>query len=217
MEPNEIMTVQEVAEYLRVSERTVYDWAQKGEIPAGKLGNVWRFSRPEVQAWVARRLGSESRPEEGGHSGFRALLPESRICFFEGGRKSEILGALIDRLAHAEGAPDRETLASAIFEREDLMSTGIGLGVGIPHVRLPGMDHIVMAAGASRTGIEDYESLDGQPVRLVFVIAAGSKQHSEYLRLLSRLTRMIRDEQLRTALMDADTPAAFRDILAQGV
>ena len=48
----EILTIEEVARYLRVSERTVYDWAQKGKIPAGKLGFSWRFKRSDIQRWA---------------------------------------------------------------------------------------------------------------------------------------------------------------------
>ena len=57
----EILTIEEVAKYLRVSERTVYDWAQKGEIPAGKIGTVWRFKKSEIEKWVNERLSSGSR------------------------------------------------------------------------------------------------------------------------------------------------------------
>ena len=53
---DDILTIEEVAKYLRVSERTVYDWAQKGEIPAGKIGTVWRFKKSEIEKWVNERL-----------------------------------------------------------------------------------------------------------------------------------------------------------------
>ena len=56
--PHEIMTIEEVAEYLRVSERTVYDWAQKGQLPGGKLGTTWRFKRTDIEHWVSSRLGA---------------------------------------------------------------------------------------------------------------------------------------------------------------
>ena len=53
---SEIMTIEDVAKFLKVSERTVYDWAQKGEIPCGKLGTSWRFKRDEIENWVSRKL-----------------------------------------------------------------------------------------------------------------------------------------------------------------
>ena len=59
---DDILTIDEVANYLRVSERTVYDWAQKGEIPSGKIGTVWRFKKSEIEKWVNDRLSSSARP-----------------------------------------------------------------------------------------------------------------------------------------------------------
>ena len=61
---DDILTIEEVAKYLRVSERTVYDWAQKGEIPSGKIGTVWRFKKSEVlqdqnQQQLIRQFRSE--------------------------------------------------------------------------------------------------------------------------------------------------------------
>ncbi len=53
-----ILTIEEVAKYIKISERTIYDWAQKGDIPAGKLGNVWRFRKSEIDHWVNERLKS---------------------------------------------------------------------------------------------------------------------------------------------------------------
>ena len=58
---DDILTIEEVAKYLRVSERTVYDWAQKGEIPSGKIGTVWRFKKSEIEKWVNDRLSSGSK------------------------------------------------------------------------------------------------------------------------------------------------------------
>ena len=59
---DDILTIDEVANYLRVSERTVYDWAQKGEIPSGKIGTVWRFKKSEIEKWVNDSLSSNARP-----------------------------------------------------------------------------------------------------------------------------------------------------------
>lgn len=58
---HEIMTLPEVADYLRVTERTIYDWAQKGKIPAVKLGSAWRFKRSEIERWMEER---KTKPRE---------------------------------------------------------------------------------------------------------------------------------------------------------
>ena len=63
MENHDILTIDEVADYLRVSERTIYDWANKGTIPCGKLGTTWRFKRTEVQRWVDEKLSGSTGPD----------------------------------------------------------------------------------------------------------------------------------------------------------
>ena len=93
------------------------------------------------------------------------------------------------------------------------MSTGIGLGVAIPHVRLASLNALVMAAAVVKHGIEDYVSIDGQPVRLIFMIAAGHHQHGEYLRLLSSLAHLVKGERMRQRLVDTTAPAGFLDTL----
>ena len=57
---HEIMTIEDVAKYLRVSERTVYDWAQKGILPGGKIGTTWRFKSADIQKWVNDKLNNDS-------------------------------------------------------------------------------------------------------------------------------------------------------------
>ena len=81
MAEHELLTIEEVADYLRVSERTVYDWAHKGEIPCGKLGTTWRFKRMEVERWVDERLSK--RPQNTASQSINiddVLVPE-RIAY----------------------------------------------------------------------------------------------------------------------------------------
>lgn len=65
--------------------------------------------------------------------------------------------------------------------------------------------------------IQDYASLDGQPARIVFMIAAGSKQHSEYLRVLAHLTEFLKNDLIRESLLNATKPSEFYDVLIRGV
>ncbi len=207
------MTIDEVATYLRVSPKTVYEWAQKGEIPCGKIGNSWRFQRAEIQRWVNRRLGAERKRLSTPGVALGDVLPPNRVLVFESGRKQEVLDALIECLSAAPEIGDRAELAEAIYQRETLMSTGIGLGVAVPHCRLSSVRGPVMAAAVVRDPVPDYESLDGQPVRLVFMIAAGLDQHAEHLRLLAEISRRIKDPDVRDRLCRAPDGAAFRRIL----
>jgi len=142
----------------------------------------------------------------------RVLAPE-RVLILESGTKKEALHTLADCLGTAPQIRDHDALVRAIFYREELMSTGIGMGIAIPHVRLASVTGPVMSAALCRNPIADYESLDGAPIRLIFMIAAGQHQHAEHLRLLSSLCSRFKSEKLRNALMSAADTSTFYDIL----
>ncbi len=143
------------------------------------------------------------------------VLDPARVLFLETLKKNDALKLLIDCLAEAPEVKDRQELSEGIFHREQLMSTGIGLGIGVPHVRLSSIDNIVMCVGLCRNPITDYESLDGQPVRLIFMIAAGKNQHAEHIKLLAKISSKLKDDELREALINASDETTFHQIFAQ--
>ncbi len=213
MDKNEIMTIEEVADYLRISERTVYEWAKKGEIPCGKIGTSWRFKRSEIQKWVDRRLRRPSITTHPFSISLSRVLSAQRCIILKGAGKFEALNEMIDVLATAPQISNKEELVEAIFSRERLMSTGIGLGIGLPHVRLASVSDIVMAFGVSRKPFADYESLDREPVRIIAMIAAGENQHAEHLRLLSHISTRLKHPETRESLVEArDAEEIYRII-----
>lgn len=137
------------------------------------------------------------------------------ILFLKGSTKEECLGELVDAIIKAGRSPDRNGLAEAIFHREKLMSTGIGLGIGVPHVRLEGVSEPCVAVGIHREGLKDYESLDGQPVRIIVLIVAGKTQHSLYIRLLASVTSLLKREEIRERILNADRPEEVYEILTE--
>lgn len=198
---DDILTIEEVAKYLRVSERTVYDWAQKAEIPAGKIGTVWRFKKSEIENWVNDRL---SVNKSDNHSVQVAnILSPDRILFLEHSTKRDAILVLADNLANAPQIKNRQELAAEILKREDLMSTAIGRGIAIPHVRLSSVTDLVVSIGISHTDIIDFQTLDDQPVRLVFMIAAAYNQHAYYLHTLSYFSAKLKNPELRQSLLNA--------------
>ncbi len=203
---HEIMTIEEVAAYLRVSERTVYDWAQKGQLPGGKLGTTWRFKRSDIEVWVNRRIGNSAAPVAPVAPGMevlsRSLSPE-RVVFFDTAEKAAALKTLCAALGTSPLIHNESELEKAVFQREDLMSTGIGFGVGVPHVRLASVDDLVMALGIARKPLDDYSSLDEVPVQIVCMVAASSTQHPQYIRALSAISSRLKDETVRKALITA--------------
>jgi PTS system nitrogen regulatory IIA component len=213
---DDILTIEEVARYLRVSERTVYDWAQKGEIPSGKIGTVWRFKKSEIERWVNERLSS-NRPS----SGFSVvqienILSPDRIVFLNYAKKRDALVALADNLAGAPQVKSRQELSAEILRREELMSTAIGRGIAIPHVRLSSVTDLVVSVGISQCDIIDFQSLDDVPVRLLFMIAAAYNQHAYYLQTLSFFSARLKSGELRSSLLGAGTPqAAYELLIAQ--
>jgi len=119
--------------------------------------------------------------------------------------KKEALDALIDRMARIDGMPSSDEIADGIYHREELMSTGIGLGVGVPHIRLSSVRQLAMVVGVCKQPLDDYESIDGEPVWLLFMIVAGLEQQADHLKLVARLSSLVKDEGLRNRLRAANS------------
>ena len=206
MSSDDILTIDEVAKYLRVSERTVYDWAQKGEIPSGKLGTVWRFKKTELERWVNERLSVSKLTPQSGNIHLESILSPDRIIFLNFSAKRDALLALVDNISTSPQIKNRQELAQEILKREDLMSTAIGRGIAIPHIRLSSVTDLVVSVGISQTDIIDFQALDDEPVRLLFMIAAATSQHAYYLQTLSFFSSRLKNAELRNALLTAQTP-----------
>ena len=115
--------------------------------------------------------------------------------------KEEALRTLGRRLAEDPRVLDSEVFVSAILQREALASTGVGMGIAIPHVKIPEVKDYVTAVGRSRQGIP-YDAMDGQPVHLIFMIGASESQTRDFVRILARVTYLLKDETIRSALLD---------------
>ena len=209
----DILTIDEVAKYLRVSERTVYEWAQKGEIPSGKIGTVWRFKKSELEQWVNDRLSTNKLLPQSGSIHLETLLSPDRIIFLNYSSKRDALLALVDNICTAPQIKNRQEVAQEILKREELMSTAIGRGIAIPHVRLSSVTDLVVSIGISQTDIMDFQALDDEPVRLLFMIAAATSQHAYYLQTLSFFSSRLKNQELRKALLASKTPQEAYGIL----
>ena len=215
MADDDILTLEEVAKYLRVSERTVYDCAQKGEIPAGKIRTAWRFKKSEIEKWVNDKLTSNHLDSPAAGVQPKSIFSPHRILFLDCTGKKDALLALAENLAAAPQIKNRQELAAEILKREELMSTAIGCGIAIPHVRLSSVTDLVVSAGISRTAIADFHPLDDEPVRLVFLIAAANNQHTYYLQTLSWFSTRLKNRELRESLLSAQTEQEVYDLLVK--
>lgn len=200
-----ILTIEEVANYLRVSDRTVYDWAQRGEIPAGKIGTVWRFKKSEVEKWVNERLSSSAGRKKDDVVQVKNILAPNRVIFISQTSRHDALVELATALSSAPQVKRSDELVSEILKREELMSTAIGRGIAIPHVRLSSVTDLVMAVGVCKTPITDFQPIDDMPVSLLFMIAAAYNQHSYYLQTLSYFSAKLKKKELRDSLLNAAT------------
>lgn len=213
---SEILTIEEVARYLRVSERTVYEWAQKGEIPAGKIGTVWRFKKDDIESWVDERLASSKTSVTKQHKIVTEnFLSPDRVVLLDYASKHDVLVMMSEVLAKAPQVKNSAELLDAILKREALMSTAVGRGIAIPHVRLSSVTDLVMAVGISKRDILDFDAVDGNPVHLVFMIAAANNQHDYYLQTISHFSAKLRNEELKSSLLNSTDPAEVYALLCE--
>jgi PTS system nitrogen regulatory IIA component len=96
-------------------------------------------------------------------------------------------------------------LVHVLMEREHLGSTGIGMGIGIPHGKLKSLDGLVMGFGLSRKGV-DYDTLDGRPAHLFFMLITPENSTGLHLKALARIARMLKNEPFKEKLLRAQTP-----------
>lgn len=127
--------------------------------------------------------------------------------------KAAVLRELVDVLANGEGA-SADDLLQAVEEREQVLSTGIGHGVAIPHGRSGRLAELRVAAGVTRAPIE-FGSLDGEPVRLVFLLVAPESQAGVHVKALSRITRLVRQPLVRERLVRAASGDEFVRVLRE--
>jgi fructose-specific phosphotransferase system IIA component len=132
----------------------------------------------------------------------------------EGRSKDEIIDAMVDLVARSPKVVDKEKVRAAIFEREKIMSTGVGNGFAIPHGKTDAVNDIVAAFAVTLEPI-DYDSLDEKPVRLVFLLVGMNNMVGPHIKLLSRISRLMNKEEFRNRLMAAKTPAEILELFKQ--
>lgn len=131
------------------------------------------------------------------------------------GEKREVIDQLAQLAARRTGAVDPEELAQRLWYREQLMSTGIGLGLGVPHVRHESISRPYVAMAISPEGIRNYDSMDGRMVQVAVLILVGAGEHKTHVKLLSEITRGFKNPELLPKLCAADDNAQAFDILKE--
>lgn len=128
--------------------------------------------------------------------------------------KVDLLGELVGIVAEAAAVRDREDVLRAVQEREEVLSTGIGNGVAIPHGKSAAVPELALAAGVTGQGV-DFEALDGKPVRLFFLLVGPESAAGQHVKALSRISRLLRRDSFRTRLIGARSSEEFLSIIAE--
>ena len=119
-------------------------------------------------------------------------------------QKMDVLEELSKNFASKNGYVDAKAMVKVLLDREKLGSTGIGDGVAIPHGKIVGVEEIYVGFGRSKKGV-DFDSLDGKPVHLFFILVAPESASGKHLKALAKISRMLMDQQFRSDLMNAVT------------
>jgi len=129
------------------------------------------------------------------------LDPEAVIPDLKAREKKDVLDELAAAMAPGLGVP-ADRLGRVLAEREKLGSTGIGDGIAIPHGKLEGIDGLRVGFARSRAGV-DFEAMDGAATHLFFVLMAPEESVGDHLKMLARISRMLKDTAFRSRLMKA--------------
>jgi nitrogen PTS system EIIA component len=211
---NNIMTLSELAEYLKLSEKTILKMVKNHEIPCAKIANQWRFLKPMVDDWLISQMNvipqnDLSRQIEMEYEYFPLyrLMDEQLIDLnLDNNSKEEVLNNLVELTKKKKLISDDFNLLDKLLDREKLISTGIGNGIALPHLRKPSSKFVYgpkIIIGISKKGI-DFNSLDKKPVYLVFLILTDSE--IVHLRVMAKLTNLLRENNVVDKLKKTGSP-----------
>jgi mannitol/fructose-specific phosphotransferase system IIA component (Ntr-type) len=144
------------------------------------------------------------------------VAPDAIRSHLDAGTKEGVIREMAQSLVDAGsiGAGDLESIVKAIMKREDLGSTGIGRGVAVPHTKHPSVSRLVGTVAVSHGGV-DFESLDGEPVQLFFLLVSPPDRPGDHLRALENISRQLRDDAFCRQLKNAKGPVDIQHLLEE--
>lgn len=135
---------------------------------------------------------------------FSLLDKETVLPNLEAKDKAEILNKLISSLKGKVSNVEIENIRQAVFEREEIMSTGVGKGLAIPHGKTAGIEQTYAAFTILKEPV-DYEAVDDQPVEMVFLLVGPQSSNSLHIKMLSRISRLMNNSSFRERLLQCTT------------
>ena len=218
-----LMTVRELAAYLKVNERTVLKLASQGPLPAVRVGSQWRFRKATIDAWLDdQTLGISHRYVAAPRArGTAPLLLELGNCFavaqilpsLAARTKMAAIEELADHTATLGLVRDKHWFVGALIERENVMPTAVGNGVAFLHTLRRHPEQVArpfMVLGRSPAGL-DCDALDGLPTHLLFVL--GLRYQELHLPWLTKLAQMLAGGDAKEALLAAPDAERMYEVL----
>lgn len=143
------------------------------------------------------------------------LTPETVRVGLPGETKDEAISNLVDLLTGHPAVRDLEHVREAVYEREAVMSTGVGKGLGLPHAKTTAVTENVAAFAVTEHPVP-FGAIDGKPVRLLFLLVGTETAKSQHIKILSRISRLMNRDAFRDRLLQAATPEQILRIFEEG-
>jgi len=143
------------------------------------------------------------------------LSPERVQIRLTGTTKEEVINALVDMLDGHEDIDSLEAVREAIFDREEMMSTGVGKGLGLPHAKTPAATDTVATFATTEEPV-DFGAIDDDPIRVLLLLVGPEDHKSKHIKILGRISRLVSRDSLRERLITADSPETVIEILREG-
>ena len=160
---------------------------------------------------ILERINSFVFPKQRKIVKIAEYLNEQLITFLDVSNRNVAIDELINLLEQSGKLPNKAAFRKAILDREEIVSTGIGMGVAVPHAKLKGFKQFFIVVGIQQKKGIDWNAIDKAPVRLVFLIAGPDDRQAEYLQILSQLTMAVKDQNLRKELQHASSAQEVLD------
>ncbi|MFC1608086.1 PTS sugar transporter subunit IIA [Candidatus Latescibacterota bacterium] len=140
------------------------------------------------------------------------ILTSEHICDIEATTKDSAILELCELISTSRFVVDLDKFITSIRSREAIMSTGIGMGIAIPHAKTSYLQDFVMAVGRSRKGV-DFNSLDGLPVHVIILIGSSDTQGKDFLKVLADIGRTFKDESYLQRFLEAQSPKEMYNLI----